>query len=208
LALLSRIDPLFVVSEGTCFSSFEVGCFSRISRKICLNISPLPNTLTLGMKNYRRLSGDGPVKVVLSGDSNSPPKTTASREPLPYNSPPTQEVCSPTLVGEEVTSLTSPSVRMVSVDYRTHQRNVDCRPIRRKKARNVAYCRITEKISETLFPSDLASPLAQNVDFPGSSVPSFPSIQNPTSIRFIPPKPAKSPRNPAYPSKSHFHFPP
>src|SRR4051812_49635966 len=45
------------------------------------------------MRNYRRLSGDGSVKVVLSGDSNSPPKTTSRREPPSYNSPPTQEVC-------------------------------------------------------------------------------------------------------------------
>jgi hypothetical protein len=44
------------------------------------------------MKNYCRLSGDGSVKVVLSGDSNSPPKTTPRREPLPYNSSPTQEL--------------------------------------------------------------------------------------------------------------------
>jgi hypothetical protein len=44
------------------------------------------------MKNYRRLSGDGSVKVVLRGDSNSPPKTTSRREPLPYNSAPTQEL--------------------------------------------------------------------------------------------------------------------
>src|SRR4051812_47056 len=45
------------------------------------------------MRNYRRLSGDGSVKVVLSGDSNSPPKTTSRREPPSYNSSPTQEVC-------------------------------------------------------------------------------------------------------------------
>src|SRR3954467_14267405 len=44
------------------------------------------------MRNYRRLSGDGSVKVVLSGDSNSPPKTTSRREPLPYNSSPAQEL--------------------------------------------------------------------------------------------------------------------
>jgi hypothetical protein len=50
------------------------------------------------MKNYRRLSGDGSVKVVLSGDSNSPPKTTRRREPPPYNSSPTQEVCNPRAV--------------------------------------------------------------------------------------------------------------
>jgi hypothetical protein len=46
------------------------------------------------MRNYRRLTGDGSVKVVLSGDSNSPPKTTSEREPPPYNSSPTQEVSS------------------------------------------------------------------------------------------------------------------
>src|SRR4051794_18627533 len=45
------------------------------------------------MRDYRRFSGDGCVKVVLSGDSNSPPKTTPRREPPSYNSPPTQEVC-------------------------------------------------------------------------------------------------------------------
>jgi hypothetical protein len=44
------------------------------------------------MRNYRRLSGDGSVKVVLSGDSNSPPKTTRRREPLPHNLTPTQEL--------------------------------------------------------------------------------------------------------------------
>src|SRR5213078_60384 len=58
------------------------------------------------MRNYRRLSGDGSVKVVLSGDSNSPPKTTPRREPPSYNSPPTQEVCPSIPVGDEVTSLT------------------------------------------------------------------------------------------------------
>jgi hypothetical protein len=45
------------------------------------------------MRNYRRLSGDGSVKVVLSGDSNSPRKTTPGREPPPHNSSPTQELC-------------------------------------------------------------------------------------------------------------------
>jgi hypothetical protein len=45
------------------------------------------------MRNYRRFTGDGSVKVVLSGDSNSPPKTTPRREPPSYNSSPTQEVC-------------------------------------------------------------------------------------------------------------------
>src|SRR5436190_19052090 len=44
------------------------------------------------MKNYRRHSGDGSVKVVLSGDSNSPPKTTSGREPQPCNSSFTQEL--------------------------------------------------------------------------------------------------------------------
>src|SRR5205085_8759867 len=45
------------------------------------------------MRNYRRHSGDGSAKVVLSGDSNSPPKTTPRREPPPYNSSPTQGSC-------------------------------------------------------------------------------------------------------------------
>jgi hypothetical protein len=53
----------------------------------------LPGTATLTfMRNYRRLSGDGSVKVVLSGDSNSLPKTTGRREPPSYNSPPPQEL--------------------------------------------------------------------------------------------------------------------
>src|SRR5437868_277137 len=59
--------------------------------KILFEYLPFSPTLT-SMKNYRRLSGDGSVKVVLSGDSNSPPKTTRRREPLPYNLPPTQEL--------------------------------------------------------------------------------------------------------------------
>jgi signal transduction histidine kinase len=43
--------------------------------------------------------------------------------------------------------------------------NVDCRPIPSKKVRTVAYCRITEKISDTLFPSFCRySPLHRNVD--------------------------------------------
>jgi hypothetical protein len=67
------------------------------SRKIRLNISPLFATLT-HMKNYCRLSGDGSVKVALRGDSNSPPKTTSRREPLPYNSSSTQEVCTPSAI--------------------------------------------------------------------------------------------------------------
>jgi hypothetical protein len=50
------------------------------------------------MKNYRRLSGDGSVKVVLSGDSNSPPKTTPRREPLPCNSSSMQELRTPPAV--------------------------------------------------------------------------------------------------------------
>jgi hypothetical protein len=45
------------------------------------------------MKNYRRHSGDGSAKVVLSGDSNSPFKTTPRREPLPYNSSSAEELC-------------------------------------------------------------------------------------------------------------------
>jgi uncharacterized protein YbbC (DUF1343 family)/CubicO group peptidase (beta-lactamase class C family) len=118
------------------------------------------------MKNYRSVSGDGSAAVVMKNDSQSSFFTISAlvREPKPDNSTSTQEVCSLTLVGGEVTSLTYPPVRTASLDYRTHQRNVDCRPIPSKKARNVAYCRITEKISETLFPSDLAFPLAQNVD--------------------------------------------
>jgi outer membrane protein assembly factor BamB len=44
------------------------------------------------MKNYRRLSGDGSVKVVLNPDAQSGFKTTSRREPLPYNSSTTQEL--------------------------------------------------------------------------------------------------------------------
>jgi hypothetical protein len=68
------------------------------------------------MENYRRLSGDGSVKVVLSGDSNSPPKTTSRREPLPYNSSPTQEVCpSIPTVAADVRRLTYSANRLQEV---------------------------------------------------------------------------------------------
>src|SRR4051812_12599726 len=64
------------------------------------------------MRNYRRLSGDGSVKVVLSGDSNSPPKTTPRREPPSYNSSPAQEVCpSYPAVATDVRRLISPANR-------------------------------------------------------------------------------------------------
>src|SRR4051794_1427344 len=66
------------------------------------------------MRNYRRLSGDGSVKVVLSGDSNSPPKTTRRREPPSYNSPPTQELCPPiSTVAAGVRRLISPANRLL-----------------------------------------------------------------------------------------------
>jgi hypothetical protein len=65
------------------------------------------------MRNYRRLSGDGSVKVVLSGDSNSPPKTASRCEPPSYNSSPTQEVCpSIPAVAGDVGRLTYPANRL------------------------------------------------------------------------------------------------
>jgi hypothetical protein len=62
------------------------------------------------MRSCRRHSGDGSVKVVLSGDSNSPPKTTPRREPPSYNLPPTQEVrtCIP-FVAADVSRLIYPA---------------------------------------------------------------------------------------------------
>jgi signal transduction histidine kinase len=76
------------------------------------------------MKNYRRLSGDGSVKVVLSGDSNSPPKTTSRREPPPCNSPSTQELRTFIPVGDEVT-YSADRTRLFC--YVTPQQNVDYR---------------------------------------------------------------------------------
>src|SRR4051812_41425791 len=77
------------------------------------------------MRNYRRLSGDGSVKVVLSGDSNSPPKTTSRREPPSYNSSPTQEVCqSIPAVAADVRRLTYPANRLHDQTYSSSQPGV------------------------------------------------------------------------------------
>src|SRR6185436_10039562 len=80
------------------------------------------------MKNYRRHSGDGSVKVVLSGDSNSPPKTTGRREPSSYNSSSTQELRTSILVGggDDVRSLTSSADQIDG--YPVPEPNVDSRP--------------------------------------------------------------------------------
>jgi hypothetical protein len=78
------------------------------------------------MKNYRRLSGDGSVKVVLSGDFDPPPKTTSRREPPSYNSPPTQELRTSVPVGGEVTNLTYPAERPFHLGRLAPRQNVDC----------------------------------------------------------------------------------
>jgi hypothetical protein len=215
------------------------------------------------MKNYRRHSGDGSVKVVLSGDSNSPPKTTRRREPPSYNSSPTQEVCpSIPAVAADVRRLTYPANRLHDQTYSPCQpgvsssglrelcpssvpsakedvfvskgtfpshpkfqkkpvfarirglsnsagespnvhfspseslclrasvvklspsQNVDSRTSHQnpsKKARNVAYCRITEEISEAIFVA--LSPFHQNVDcaLPTPSPP-LPPVPNPQAL--------------------------
>jgi hypothetical protein len=77
------------------------------------------------MRNYRRLSGDGSVKVVLSGDSNSPPKTTRRREPPSYNLSATQEVCpSIPTVPADVRRLTYPANRLRDQTYSSSQPGV------------------------------------------------------------------------------------
>jgi hypothetical protein len=151
------------------------------------------------MRNYRRLSGDGSVKVVLSGDSNSPPKTTRRREPLPCNSATVEELRTPP-------AFTFAFLRVHS----RFQKNVDF-PVKdlpkfKKKpvfahirglyseaggSQNVHFRKsaIMENFPLSLFPPNNVIPLLafilepsaleQNVDFPRSPFLSFPSVPNP-----------------------------
>jgi hypothetical protein len=113
------------------------------------------------MRNYRRLSGDGSVKAVVSSGfvpgfttaarresspySNSVSaqkfrtlefctlhskfcieRATRRREPLPYNSPPTQEVCtSIPLVAADVRRLISPANRLLHPGLAARARQAD-----------------------------------------------------------------------------------
>jgi hypothetical protein len=226
------------------------------------------------MRNYRRLSGDGSVKVVLSGDSNSPPKTTPRREPPSCNSSPTQEVCPSVACPSRVRVPTPsrchtlpsfpttdheqlPTGKSTSVDFQdllkfqkkpvfalirglfssagefpnvdfcpseslclrasvvklSQPQNVDSGTSHQnpsKKARNVAYCRITEEISKTVFAA--LSPFHQNVDcaLPTASLfAPLPPVPNPQAL--LPPqnidKQSLHPRRSAIIEKYRLSFP-
>jgi hypothetical protein len=93
MLLYFKMEGSGIAAWGRLLSIVCIGSW-LFSRKIFFEyLSDIAN-LTF-MRNYRRLSGDGSVKVVLSGDSNSPPKTTSRREPPSYNSSPTQELRTP-----------------------------------------------------------------------------------------------------------------
>jgi hypothetical protein len=152
------------------------------------------------MRNYRRLSGDGSVKVVLSGDSNSLPKTTGRREPPSYNSSTTQELGTPPAV--PFAFLRLPSRFQENVDFpneylRTFQKKPVFAPPpfaqRTSTVGNIIVAGLgsrirafrdshpdPEKVDFPPVPISAfilqPSPLEQNVD---SAPPPFPRLQNP-----------------------------
>jgi hypothetical protein len=136
------------------------------------------------MNNYRRHSGGGSVKVVSKREQNSSFKTTRTREPLPYNSPPAQEVRTP------------PAIPFAFLRVHSRfQKNVVSTPEAPPKFQkkpvfalirglfssagefsNVDFCP-SESLCLRASVVKLSQP--QNVDFPRSPFPLFPPLQNP-----------------------------
>jgi hypothetical protein len=137
------------------------------------------------MKNYRRPSRDGSVKVVLSGDSNSPPKTTPRREPPPYDSTPAQELRTPPAILFAFPRV--PSRFRENVDFATE----DLRKFQKKPVfahiRGLCDSYLPREFSTIAFLFSATTdngqlpPLEQNVDLEPSSFP-LPSVQNPTRL--------------------------
>jgi hypothetical protein len=170
------------------------------------------------MRNYRRLSGDGSAKAVVSSgfmsgfttaakrepspESNLPStqqlrtlefctlhskfcieRTTSKREPAPYNSSPTQELCNPPAI--PVAFLRVPSPFQEHVDFQpegplTFQKS----PCSRQFADSSAALAILRMLTLAdpnlcLRASVVKLSQPQNVDFPRSPFPLFPSVQNP-----------------------------